>query len=90
MLESNFGSGTQESEIRERAEFVARYDDVDAALAAGGIEMPIETSLSEALVIGLLKQGVTHYFAIFGHGSTDLGNVLRIYSEAGVVRKSVV
>jgi 3D-(3,5/4)-trihydroxycyclohexane-1,2-dione acylhydrolase (decyclizing) len=38
------------------------------------------------LVLGLLKQGVRKYFAIFGHGSTDLGNVLRIYDEEGVVR----
>ena len=26
------------------------------------------------------------YFAIFGHGSTDLGNCLRIYEEEGVTR----
>jgi 3D-(3,5/4)-trihydroxycyclohexane-1,2-dione acylhydrolase (decyclizing) len=37
-------------------------------------------------VLGLLKQGVRKYFAIFGHGSTDLGNVLRIYEEEGVTR----
>ncbi|HEY9058046.1 MAG TPA: thiamine pyrophosphate-dependent enzyme [Aurantimonas sp.] len=85
MLNSEFRSGDEESQIRRRAELLACHDSVDAALAAPDIEMPIETSLSEALVIGLLKQGVTHYFAIFGHGSTDLGNVLRIYSEAGVV-----
>ena len=42
--------------------------------------------LSEALVLGLLRQGVRKYFAIFGHGSTDLGNVLRIYEEEGVTR----
>jgi 3D-(3,5/4)-trihydroxycyclohexane-1,2-dione acylhydrolase (decyclizing) len=42
--------------------------------------------LSEALVLGLLKQGVRKYFAIFGHGSTDLGNVLRIYEEEGATR----
>ncbi|MGI9365445.1 MAG: thiamine pyrophosphate-dependent enzyme [Rhizobiaceae bacterium] len=48
----------------------------------GGI---LELTLSEALVVGLLKQGVRRYFAIFGHGSTDLGEVLRIYSEEGAV-----
>ena len=37
-------------------------------------------------MLGLLKQGVRKYFAIFGHGSTDLGNVLRIYEEEGVTR----
>ena len=43
-------------------------------------------TLSEALVLGLAKQGVAKYFAIFGHGSTDLGNCLRIYEEEGVTR----
>jgi 3D-(3,5/4)-trihydroxycyclohexane-1,2-dione acylhydrolase (decyclizing) len=43
-------------------------------------------TLSEALVLGLLKQGVRKYFAIFGHGSTDLGNILRIYEEEGATR----
>ncbi|MGA8801607.1 MAG: thiamine pyrophosphate-dependent enzyme, partial [Pseudolabrys sp.] len=37
-------------------------------------------------VLGLLKQGVRKYFAIFGHGSTDLGNILRIYEEEGATR----
>ena len=45
-----------------------------------------EMTLSEALVLGLLKQGVRKYFAIFGHGSTDLGNILRIYEEEGATR----
>jgi 3D-(3,5/4)-trihydroxycyclohexane-1,2-dione acylhydrolase (decyclizing) len=45
----------------------------------------IHMTLSEALVIGLLNQGVRRYFVIFGHGSTDLGEVLRIYNAAGVV-----
>lgn len=52
------------------------------ALAADG--PVIEVTLSEGLLIGLLKQGVRTYFAIFGHGSTDLGEVLRIYTEEGV------
>ena len=37
-------------------------------------------------MLGLLKQGVRKYLAIFGHGSTDLGEVLRIYEEEGVTR----
>ena len=51
-----------------------------------GLQKVIEVTLSEALVLGLLKQGVRKYFAIFGHGSTDLGNVLRVYEEEGVTR----
>ena len=46
----------------------------------------LDTTLSEALVLGLLKQGVHKYLAIFGHGSTDLGEVLRIYEEEGVTQ----
>ncbi len=45
----------------------------------------LELTLSEALIIGLLRQGVRRYFAIFGHGSTDLGEILRIYNEQGVI-----
>ncbi|KII11699.1 thiamine pyrophosphate-binding protein (plasmid) [Phaeobacter sp. S60] len=48
----------------------------------GGI---LQLTLSEALVIGLMKQGVRRYFAIFGHGSTDLGEVMRIYEEEGAI-----
>lgn len=76
------GAGGQQ--MRSRALRLARMG-VDEALAVDASGRVIETSLSEALVIGLLKQGVRRYFAIFGHGSTDLGEVLRIYHEAGAV-----
>jgi 3D-(3,5/4)-trihydroxycyclohexane-1,2-dione acylhydrolase (decyclizing) len=70
----------------ERAAIIAREGGLDAALAAGALPRVVEVSLSEALVLGLLKQGVSKYLAIFGHGSTDLGNILRIYQAAGVTR----
>jgi 3D-(3,5/4)-trihydroxycyclohexane-1,2-dione acylhydrolase (decyclizing) len=73
------------SDTRERARAVAKAGGVDAALAKG-LPKLAECTLSEALVLGLLKQGVRKYFAIFGHGSTDLGNVLRIYEDEGVTR----
>ena len=65
-----------------------------AIAKAGGIEQFIATHddqnfqvcLSEALVLGLLRQGVSKYLAIFGHGSTHLGEILRIYTEAGVTK----
>ena len=56
------------------------------ALAKGTLPKLVDTTLSEGLVLGLLKQGVRKYLAIFGHGSTDLGEVLRIYEEEGVTR----
>ena len=55
-------------------------------VAAGELPKQFQTSLSEGLVLGLLKQGVRKYLAIFGHGSTDLGEVLRVYEEEGVTR----
>lgn len=72
--------------IKKRACAIAQAGGVDAALANGNLEDIVEVSLSEGLVLGLLKQGVRKYFAIFGHGSTDLGEVLRLYEEAGVTR----
>jgi 3D-(3,5/4)-trihydroxycyclohexane-1,2-dione acylhydrolase (decyclizing) len=75
-----------DSAMRVRARTIRAAASLAAALEKGAIEKFVETTLSEALVLGLLKQGVRKYFAIFGHGSTDLGNVLRIYEEEGVTR----
>ncbi len=52
----------------------------------GNLPRRLGLTLSEALVIGLLRQGVKTYFAVLGHGSTEMGEVLRIYQDAGVVR----
>jgi len=72
--------------VRSRAKAINKAGGLSEALAKGDIDEIIEVSLSEGLVLGLLKQGVRKYFAIFGHGSTDLGEVLRIYDEEGVTR----
>ena len=69
-----------------RAEAIARAGSLEAALANGTLPRIVETTLAEALVLGLLRQGVRTYFAIFGHGSTELGEVLRVYDEAGATR----
>lgn len=45
-----------------------------------------EWPVTEALIAGLIKQGVKKFLAIFGHGSTALGDMLRIYEEAGAIR----
>lgn len=74
------------SAMRTRAQAIRGAGGLEAALANGALPKLIDTTLSEALVLGLLKQGVSKYLAIFGHGSTDLGEVLRIYEEAGVTR----
>jgi 3D-(3,5/4)-trihydroxycyclohexane-1,2-dione acylhydrolase (decyclizing) len=72
-------------DMRARARAINQAGGVEQALAKG-LPKLIECTLSEALVLGLLKQGVRKYFAIFGHGSTDLGNVLRIYEQEGATR----
>ena len=76
----------QEKAMRARARAVKAAGGLEQAVAKGDLPKLVDCSLSEALVLGLLKQGVCKYFAIFGHGSTDLGNCLRIYEEEGVTR----
>jgi 3D-(3,5/4)-trihydroxycyclohexane-1,2-dione acylhydrolase (decyclizing) len=71
---------------RRRARAIALAGGFAQALSSGVLPRSVETSLSEALVLGLLKQGVRTFFAIFGHGSTAIADVLRIYDEEGVTR----
>jgi 3D-(3,5/4)-trihydroxycyclohexane-1,2-dione acylhydrolase (decyclizing) len=72
-------------DMRARARAIAKAGGIDQAIAAG-LPKLVECTLSEALVLGLLRQGVRKYLSIFGHGSTDLGNVLRVYEEEGATR----
>ena len=69
-----------------RAKAIASAGDLQTALARGLLPRNVSVSLSEGLVLGLLRQGVRKYLAIFGHGSTDLGEVLRVYTDAGVTQ----
>jgi 3D-(3,5/4)-trihydroxycyclohexane-1,2-dione acylhydrolase (decyclizing) len=69
-----------------RARAIRAAGSIEAALASGAVPKLIETTLAEALVLGLLRQGVRKYLAIFGHGSTELGDVLRTYEEEGLTR----
>ena len=73
--------GEQRDAMRARARAIHAAGSLAEALKTGALPKLAEATLSEALVLGLLKQGVSKYFAIFGHGSTDLGDVLRIYEE---------
>jgi 3D-(3,5/4)-trihydroxycyclohexane-1,2-dione acylhydrolase (decyclizing) len=76
----------QTSRVRARARAIRKAGGIEAALGGGAVTKLVETTLSEGIVLGLLKQGVSKYLAIFGHGSTDLGEVLRIYEEEGLTR----
>lgn len=71
---------------RSRATAIASAGGLQAAMDSGLLPKQVSVSLSEGLVLGLLRQGVHKYLAIFGHGSTDLGEVLRVYTEAGVTQ----
>jgi len=81
---------TSETELstamRQRARTIRAAGGIEAAVEAGRLPAVVEVSLSEGLVLGLMKQGVKKFFAIFGHGSTDLGEVLRVYEEEGLTR----
>ena len=79
-------AGARVDAMRERAGVIRSAGGLEQALAQGKLAKLIDTTLSEALVLGLLKQRVSKYLAIFGHGSTDLGEVLRIYEAEGVTR----
>jgi 3D-(3,5/4)-trihydroxycyclohexane-1,2-dione acylhydrolase (decyclizing) len=54
--------------------------------ARQNLPQTLDLTLSEALVLGLLRQGVKTYFTVFGHGSTEIGEVLRIYQKAGLLK----
>jgi 3D-(3,5/4)-trihydroxycyclohexane-1,2-dione acylhydrolase (decyclizing) len=69
-----------------RAQAIASAGGIEPALAAGDLPQYVDTTLSEALVLGLLRQQVRTFFCVLGHGSTEVGEVLRVYQEAGLVR----
>ncbi len=69
-----------------RAQAIATAGSIEHALAAGTLPKRIDTTLSEAIIMGLLRQDVRIFFCVLGHGSTEIGEVLRIYQQAGLVR----
>ena len=69
-----------------RAVAIKSSGGIRPALMAGTLDACADISLSEAVVLGLLRQRVKLFIGIFGHGTTDLGEVLRVYDPA-VCRK---
>ncbi|MBI9083624.1 MAG: thiamine pyrophosphate-binding protein [Desulfobacterales bacterium] len=70
----------------QRARAIAAAGGLEQAMASGAIPRRIDLRLSEIVILGLLRQGVTRFIGTFGHGSTDMGEVLRAYEAAGLVR----
>ena len=79
-------TNTRRDEAKRRAAALAAGRDIRAALRDGSLEQFQDISLSEALVLGLITQGVRKFVGVFGHGSTDLGEMLAVYEAEGAVR----
>ena len=70
----------------ERAGTIGAAGGVEPAIASGALPRRVDLTLSEAIVLGLLRQQVRTFLCVLGHGSTDVGEVLRVYQEAGLLR----
>lgn len=70
----------------QRAKLINAAGGIHTAISTGQISQKLDVSVSEAVVIGLLLQGVKKFITVFGHGTTEIGEVLRIYQQAGVLR----
>ena len=69
----------------EHAQTIAASGGIEQALTSGALPRRISTTLSEAVVLGLLRQQVTRFLCVLGHGSTEIAEVLRIYEDAKLV-----
>ena len=74
------------SRRRVRARAVAQAGSLQQAVLTGLIEQFEDLTMNEVLVLGLINQEVRTFIGIFGHGSTDLGEVLRVYEEEGLLK----
>lgn len=79
-------AGNPVAQRRMRARAIAEAGGFEEALRQGGLPRRVCVTVSEAIVLGLLRQGVTTFLTVLGHGSTDLGEVLRVYGDAGLLR----
>lgn len=76
----------EDMNVRARARAIAACGHIEAAIASGSLAETVDVTASEGLVLGLLRQGVSKFLGILGHGNTDLGEILRIYCEEGVTK----
>ena len=74
----------EKSSRHDRVQALSKHGSIRAAVEAGTIPQFADLSLNEALVLGLAEQGIRKFVGIFGHGSTDLGEILRAYRPAGI------
>lgn len=84
---SNYPSIDEMKSQRIRhAKIISEAGGILNARQAGLLPRMIDTSVSEALILGLILQGVRNFICVFGHGSTELAEVLRIYQEYHLVK----
>ncbi|MEO6607254.1 MAG: thiamine pyrophosphate-dependent enzyme [Aestuariivirga sp.] len=72
--------------IDDRARAIAACGGLNQALVQGAFSEALEVTLAEGVILGLLRQGVSTFLAIFGHGSTALADVIRVYESHGLLR----
>ncbi len=77
---------SETKDIEARARAIVKNGGVRSAVERGDIPQFQSVSTVEALVLGLLNQGVRKFLGVFGHGSTALGEVLSCYEAAGALR----
>ena len=88
-MTATVSSTTQEDVTRARlarARAIADSGDIEQALSSGALPRHVDTTLSEVIVLGLLRQQVRTFLCVLGHGSTEIAEVLRIYQQAGLLR----
>ena len=69
----------------QRANLIKEAGGVHIAISTGKIPHLIDITVSEAVVLGLLLQGVSKFISVLGHGTTEIGELLRIYQQAGLL-----
>jgi len=79
-------TGALASQRFKRACMIANAGGIEQAFQSGALPRLVNVTLSEALVLGLLRQNVRTFLSVLGHGSTDVGEVLRVYQQAGLIR----
>ena len=80
------GMLVEEQRVRARARAISAAQELTGALSNGRLDSRVNVTVSEGVVLGLLKQGVRKFFGVLGHGNTDIGEILRIYAQEGVLR----
>ena len=81
----NSSQGFPETQ-EKRAQWFKSHGGVNAVVEAELLSNTVSMGLTEVLVLGLIRQGVTKFLMILGHGSTEFGETLRVYESAGLVK----